>query len=59
MKLDSFEIPQTSYLNNNNRIIISDLDKYIKVDEELQKYYSPMKVDLRMIITRAVDDSIQ
>lgn len=59
MKLESFEIPQTSYLNHNNRIVISELDKYIKVDEELQKYYLSMKIDLKMIITRAVDDSIQ
>ena len=35
-KTENFSnIPPTSYLNNNHRIVISDLDKYIKVDEEL------------------------
>ncbi len=35
MKLENFPASQTSYLNlsnNNNRIIISELDKYIKID---------------------------
>lgn len=51
-------MPPTSYLNSN-RIIISELDRYIVVDEDLAKYYSTMNIDLKMIITRAVDDSIQ
>ena len=51
-------MPPTSYLNNN-RIIISELDKYIVVDEQLANYYGSINIDLKMIITRAVDDSIQ
>lgn len=55
---------QTSYLSshngsNSNRIIISELDKYIKIDPELERKYQPLRIDLKMIITRAVDDSIQ
>lgn len=62
MKIDNFPIAQTSYLNmtnNNNRIIISELDKYIKIDPDLERKYFQLKIDLKSIITRAVDDSIK
>ena len=51
-------MPPTSYLNSN-RIIISELDRYIVVDEELAERYAKDNIDLKMVITRAVDDSIQ
>lgn len=35
------------------------MDKLVKIDEELERKYLPSKIDLRLIITRAVDDSIQ
>jgi hypothetical protein len=38
MKVENLPIMQTSYLNansNGNRIIISDLEKLVKIDEEL------------------------
>lgn len=62
MKIDNFPIAQTSYLNmtnNNNRIIISQLDKYIKIDPDFERKYFQLKIDLKSIITRAVDDSIK
>ena len=51
-------MPTTSYLNSN-RIIISELDHYIAADKTLANYYASMNIDLKLLITRAVDDSIQ
>lgn len=66
MQIENIPMSQTFYLNNNsgsnsnsNRIIISELDKYIKIDPELERKYQPLHINLKMIITRAVDDSIQ
>lgn len=45
--------------NGGNNPIITQLDKYIKIDEDLEQAYKSSEIDLKMIITKAVDVSIQ
>lgn len=39
--------------------LISRLTDYIKIEPELYNSYIAQGIDLKMIITKAVDDSIQ
>lgn len=59
IKKNSTLLPSTSYLDKNEFPLISRLPEYIKISEDLHKYYIGMGIDLKMIITKAVDDSIQ
>lgn len=59
-------LPSTAYLDRTNATdpmneypLISKLTDYIKVDAELYNTYMAQGIDLKMIITKAVDDSIQ
>lgn len=48
-----------TYLEKNEFPLISRLPDYIVISEEMHSYYKSKGVDLKMIITKAVDDSIQ
>lgn len=48
-----------TYLEKNEFPLISRLPDYIVISEDMHSYYKSKGVDLKMIITKAVDDSIQ
>lgn len=49
----------TSYLDKSDFPLISRLPEYIKISEDMHAYYKSKGIDLKMLITKAVDDSIQ
>jgi CCR4-NOT transcription complex subunit 1 len=49
----------TSYLDKTDFPLISRLPEYIKISEDMHAYYKSKGIDLKMLITKAVDDSIQ
>jgi hypothetical protein len=66
MKKNSGLLPATGYLERsqssnymNDYPLISRLTDYIKIEPELYNLYIGQGIDLKMIITKAVDDSIQ
>jgi len=56
-KSSLFSIP--NLVGSNEFPLISRLPEYIILSEEMHSYYKSKGVDLKMIITKAVDDSIQ
>lgn len=66
MKRNSSLLPVTGYLDRRESSpymseypLISRLTEYIKIEPELYNSYIAQGIDLKMIITKAVDDSIQ
>jgi len=66
IKRNSSVLPATGYLDRtqnssymNEYPLISRLTDYIKIEPELYNAYIAQGIDLKMIITKAVDDSIQ
>jgi hypothetical protein len=55
----SSSLISTSYLDKNEFPLISRLPEYIKISEDMHTYYKSKGIDLKMLITKAVDDSIQ
>ncbi len=49
----------TSYLASSDSLLINQLPNYIKIPKEFNDYYLSKKIDLKTLITKAIDDSIQ
>lgn len=59
MRRESFNIPTTTYITTSEIPLISQLPQYIKINKDQYEHYINQGIDLKIIITKAVDDSIQ